>query len=539
MSQSILSGGLSGGSAAPPDRRRRAGLLRARRLAAPLLTMLSLAGVAYWGHATDWVLPGFSFGGADSTPQPQWCSAHGVPEVECIECNQVLVSPDKNYGWCDAHGVSQCPFEHPEVAQTKQPTALSAADHERARRAIALRPRETNNSRCQTHLRRIQFASHEAAEKSGVDVAVVDRGPITEAISANGEIIYDQTRLANQASRVAGTAWSVRKQVGDRVESGEVLGLIDSAEIGRAKSEFLQALTHERLMTTNLKRLAPLAEQGAVPERQIREASAAQNEAKIRLSSARQTLVNLGFAVPEDSFADADTDYVARELQFLGIPAEISSRWNPATSTTNLFPLRASLDGLVVGREVVEGEVVDRTKPLFTISDVRKMWLMLDVRQDDIDLVRIGAPVKFRASGQSASPEINGSITWISTSADDRTRTVKVRVDLPNDGQLRANTFGTGRILLREELDSIVVPSEAVHWDGCCQIVFVRDRHYFETGKPKFYHVRKVRLGVKEGGRTEILAGLVPGEVIAAKGSNVLTAQLLRSNLGEGCGCCH
>ena len=61
---------------------------------------------------------------------------------------------------------------------------------------------------------------------------------------------------------------------------------------------------------------------------------------------------------------------------------------------------------------------------------------------------------------------------------------MKVRVDLPNaDGRLRANTFGTGRIVLREEPQAIVVPSEAVHWDGCCNVVFVRDKNFLQDGR--------------------------------------------------------
>ena len=130
-------------------------------------------------------------------------------------------------------------------------------------------------------------------------------------------------------------------------------------------------------------------------------------------------------------------------------------------------------------------------------------------------------------------------MSWISTAVDDQTRTVKVRVDLPNlDGRLRANTFGTGRIVLREEPNAIVVPSEAVHWDGDCHVVFVRDKDFLREGAPKFFHVRKVRLGVKNGDTTEIIVGLMPGEVIASRNSVVLEAQLLKSNLGAGCGCC-
>jgi cobalt-zinc-cadmium efflux system membrane fusion protein len=68
--------------------------------------------------------------------------------------------------------------------------------------------------------------------------------------------------------------------------------------------------------------------------------------------------------------------------------------------------------------------------------------------------------------------------------------------------------------------------------------VFVRDKDFFKPDAPKIFYVRDVRLGVKDGDHTEIIAGLLPGEVIANKNSVILEAQLLKSGLGAGCGCC-
>ena len=67
----------------------------------------------------------------------------------------------------------------------------------------------------------------------------------------------------------------------------------------------------------------------------------------------------------------------------------------------------------------------------------------------------------------------------------------------------------------------------------------VRDRNYLKEGAAKYFHVRKVRLGTKDGKYTEIIAGLLPDESIATHGSFVLAAQLLKSKLGEGCDCVH
>ena len=85
---------------------------------------------------------------------------------------------------------------------------------------------------------------------------------------------------------------------------------------------------------------------------------------------------------------------------------------------------------------------------------------------------------------------------------------------------------------------SVTVPNEAVQWDGCCSIVFVRDENYFKADAPKVFHVRKVRTGATDTKNTEIIAGALPGELVVTKGSGLLLTELLRGNLGAGCACC-
>jgi cobalt-zinc-cadmium efflux system membrane fusion protein len=387
------------------------------------------------------------------------------------------------------------------------------------------------------HLRRVQFASVEAIEKAGVDIAVVQERPMIEAVSANGEVEYDQNRMAHLSSRVAGTVWQVERQVGDRVRRGDCLALVEAAEIGKAKAELLQAIAQVRLKQTSYERLKAIGE-GAIALRQLREADTALEEARIRLHGAEQALVNLGLSVRAADFADLDAAEIAAKLNLLGLPEELVKQLHTDSTTANLVPVRAPLDGIVIERHVVAGEVVDTSTVLFAVADTAQMWLTLNVREEDAMYVSEGQPVLFRPHGYAEAAEMRGAVTWISTAADDETRTIKVRALLSNEeGRLRANTFGTGRIVLREEPRAVVAPSEAVHWDGSCHVVFVRDKNYFDPQSPKFFHVRSVRPGVKEGNTTEIIAGLLPGEIIASKNSVVLESQLLKSNLGAGCGC--
>jgi cobalt-zinc-cadmium efflux system membrane fusion protein len=492
----------------------------------------ALGALAVWGHSTGWTLPKFSaLVGSEDKAATDWCEEHNVPESQCIECNPKLAPKLKDYGWCKEHGIAQCPLEHPDVAQLATTPTITSDDVERANRALALRPRAENNSRCVLYQRRIQFASDASVTKTGVETAVVEQHPVVEAIVANGQVIYDETHAAHLASRVAGTVWRVEKRVGDRVKTGDILAYIDSAEVGRAKAEFLQAFADLRLTQATLSRLQPLAG-GAVAMRQIHEAEAACQKAEIRLVGAQQTLVNLGLPIRTAEYSELNTEQIAQRIQVLGLPQEIVGKLNSDSTTSNLFPLRSPQDGVIIARTIVPGEVVDTNTTIFGVADVQQLWLILDVRQEDAQDLALGQKVLFRPSASHTEKEISGSVDWISTEADNVTRTVKVRANLPNqNGKVRANTFGTGRIVLRDDPHATVVPNEAVHSDGDCHIVFVRDKNYLRDDAAKFFHVRQVRIGTTNGDETEIIAGVLPGEVVASKNSAVLEAQLLKGNL--------
>lgn len=499
-----------------------------------LLVLGSLAALAGWGHSVGWRLPRFAeLVGNGEAAADDWCSAHAVPETICVECKPGLLPKGKEFGWCKVHGIPECPLEHPEVAQLTAVPSISAAVQERALRALAFAPRPENNPKCKLHLRRIQFATQQAAENAGVEVEPAWLTRMEESVTAPGEVIYDQTRVARVSARAPGAAWQVTKQVGDRVRRGEVLALIDAAEVGRAKAEFLQALVQldlKRLILANLR-----AATGAVPERQLQEAEAAASEGQIRLLTAQQALINLGLPLQAEEFAGLRSEEIASRVRLLGVPDAIARTLDAKSVTANLLPLRAPLDGVVVAREVVAGEVVDTARALFTVADLSQMWLTLSFKQADAPRLALGQPVRFRTEGQAG--EMQGAISWISTEVDEKTRTVKVRADLANPASpLRANTFGTGRVILREEPEAVVVPNDALHWEGDCHVVFVRDKGY-DPRRPDsllFFHPRKVRPGAKTDLVTEVIAGILPGELIASRGSGVLRSELLKNNLGAG-----
>lgn len=492
-----------------------------------------LGGIMYFGHHTGWKMSKVSeLLGTGTVVPDDWCSEHLVPESQCIECRPELYPKGEQLGFCREHGVAECVIHHPEFAQVKGKVRLPQYD---TVAAISLMARPENNSRNTLHTQRIQFISAESVMRAGIEVDVVQERSMMDAISANGELNFDPTRLAHLSTRVPGSVAFVFKTLGDEVQPGEILALVDAAQIGQAKTQLMQSIVQLQLRKTTAERLRPLAKSEAVPQKTLIEAESALQEAEVAVISARQSLVNLGFEVP-DHLETTEPKKVAAELRFLGIPSFIVASLPTATMTANLIPIRAPFGGIVVESDVVIGEVVDANNGLFTVADSKQLWLLLSVPQEDAKYVARGLPVRFLPDDGTA--EVTGSVSWISPAVNEQTRTLRVRVVVPNvSGQLRDKTFGTGRIILREEQNAIVVPREAVQSTNDAHFIFVRDKNYFDDDSPKFFHVRQVRVGARDGQYVELLAGVLPGEVIATKGSNVLLAQLLRSALGAGCGC--
>ncbi len=502
--------------------------------AIPNIVVFSLlGGVMYLGHHTGWKLPKLSeLMGAATVATDDWCEEHLVPESQDIECRSNLLPKPKPFGFCRKHGVAECVLDHPELAQVKGDPQLPRYN---TAEAIALMPRPVNNSRNTLHTRRVQFTSAESVTKSGIDVSVVEERPMTDAITANGELMFDPTRVAHLSTKIPGTVAYVFKSLGDDVQSGEMLALVDAAQAGQTKSQLLESLVQLQLRKTTAERLRSASAGGAIPGKALIEAEAALKEGEIKFLSARQAIANLGFELPGE-LEDAEPREVADDLRFLGIPSSVVAALPSGTKTANLIPIIAPFGGVIVASEVVAGEVVDSSRNLFTVSDPTRLWLVLNVRQEDAKYVERGLPVRFQPD--DGGPELAGSVSWISPAVDEQTRTLQVRVAVSNlDAKLRDKTFGTGRIILREEPQAVVVSREAVQTTPDANFVFVRDKNYFDETAPKFFHVRQVRLGASDGEHVELLAGVLPGEVIATKGSSVLMAQLLRSNLGAGCGC--
>ena len=496
-----------------------------------LLTFGMLIAIGWFGHHFGWKLPKASelHGEVTSVKNPEWCSEHNVSEANCVECNAKLMPKVEKPRWCKLHGVTECPTCHSELAQVAGEAKLPQYD---TVAAINQFERIENNSRCKKFLRRIQFESLEAFNKSGIDVDVATERPMNEALRINGELGFDQSLVAHLSSRVPGTVFRVFRRLGDSVRAGDVLALVDSLDVGKAKTTLSKSLIHWEHTIRTLENARKNMD--VIPRQKLREIEHDSEEAELEVVTAQQALINLGFEVP-GGLSKQDAQQLTRTLQCLGVPEDLCEKLSAKGSMTmNLIPIIAPQDGVIVEMDVVAGEVVRPERSLLTLADLNPMWLTLHVKQEDAERLLLNQKVKFRPDG--GVREVAGRLSFVSPSVDEQTRTIKVRAVLDNPTlSLKANSFGTGWIVLREESKAITVPLDALQSDGDCQIVFVRDKDFLKKDSFKVFHARQVRVGARSDSHVELLAGVLPGEVIATKGSASLRAELLKSAFGEGC----
>jgi cobalt-zinc-cadmium efflux system membrane fusion protein len=366
----------------------------------------------------------------------------------------------------------------------------------------------------------IHFHSKEDIERSGIEVVPVEARPMVSEVLANGVVRYDDRRVAQLSARVSGVVWKVERHLGDHVRHGDILMVVESSDVGRLKAEFLNALVAHEARREQLMILEEV--KGAVMGRQLREAKSATREAANHLMIAEQALVNLGLEVSANDFAPLADDARAARIRTLGLPPDVLKGIDIDRVTSNLVPLRAPFDGVVIGREAVVGEVVEPGRHIFEVADVSRMWVVLSVSKEDAAKVAIGQPVRFQPDGSDI--ECTSRVSWISTEVDAETRTLEVRAEVSgNDAaRLRANTYGAGRIEVARLGRAMVVPQRCVQWDGSQWVVFV------PTGESSFApHV--VDPGLKSAVHVEIRGAFesAPPTLVVGEGSHLLKSKIL------------
>jgi len=314
-------------------------------------------------------------------------------------------------------------------------------------------------------------------------------------LQTNGKVEFNEERLVRVNAPLTGRVVEVLARPGDVVEPGHPLLMLDSPDLGSAKSDYAKAISDLERSEKALNLARDLFEVKANSEKEIRDAENDYRKAVAEKERAASRLLALG--VPEAQLKD------------------VASR----IDTTTKIVVSAAHGGVIVERNVTPGQVVsfgqsDTPANLFVIADLSTMWVLADVYEPDVPKVRQGQTLKITLPCCPDKP-YEGRVTYISDSVDPQTRTIKVRAIVPNrDRLLKAEMF------VRVSLDTgssmvLAIPQSAVHVDEGQTFVLVEK----EKGN---YERRPVKVGADLDGAIEVLDGITAQDRIVSTGSILL-----------------
>jgi Cu(I)/Ag(I) efflux system membrane fusion protein len=296
------------------------------------------------------------------------------------------------------------PVSQPEVSQSAQ-TIWTCSMHPQIRQPkpgkcplcfMDLIPVEGS----QTDLAERQISFSPAALKlMEVETTPAERKFVETEISITGKIAYDETRVKNITAWVPGRIDKLFVDfTGTTVRKGDHIVSIYSPELLSTQSELIQAAQAVKNMNPATSDLM----------RRTTEAT---------LASAR------------------------KKLQLLGLTDEQISQIETTAASSDHITIYAPIGGIVIEKNAAEGMYVDTGMKIYTIADLSQMWLLLDAYESDMMWLRYGQEVSFEVQAYPGR-SFAGTISFIDPRLDTATRTVKLRVNVPNpDGLLKPGMF--------------------------------------------------------------------------------------------------
>jgi cobalt-zinc-cadmium efflux system membrane fusion protein len=279
-------------------------------------------------------------------------------------------------------------------------------------------------------------------------------------------------------SLASGRVTGLYAKLGDDVKRGQVLLKVQSNDIASAFQTYQQAKADEQLARKQLERAKLLYDHGAISLNDLQIAEDTEQKAVVSVNTSAQQLRTLG--------ADPDrTDAVVSIL--------------------------APVSGTIVEQTVAPSGSVNPSsnqQALFTIADLSHIWIVCDVYENDLPIVRIGDIADIQLN---AYPErtFHGRISNIGKVLDPNIRTAKVRIELPNPGIMRSGMFVTATFYGLHGRKYAAVPTTAV--------IHLHDRDWIfvPVGDGQFRR-QEIRSGKASGPNQEVLAGISPGQQVVA-----------------------
>jgi multidrug efflux pump subunit AcrA (membrane-fusion protein) len=300
-------------------------------------------------------------------------------------------------------------------------------------------------------------------QEMNVRTGIVTKGPLRRIIRTVGIIDYNETALADVTTKFRG--WIEKLYVdstGKQVHKGEPLFDIYSPELYSAQSEYVLALNR--------------------------------NAAGLK-ESARQKLKL--FDVSEDQIAELEKSRQAQRTLRVDAP----------------------IDGIVVEKMAVQGQMVEAGMKLYRLADLGIVWVQSQIYEQDLALLKLGQEAEVSLS-YLPDRKFRGRVTYIYPTVDEKTRTAQVRMEFHNPGFfLKPGMFATVELHAELKPAALLVPDSAVLRSGEKNTVFVAlDGGHFEP--------REVRLGPRaDNDSYEVLSGLKEGERVVTSGQFMLDSE--------------
>ncbi len=326
------------------------------------------------------------------------------------------------------------------------------------------------------HPRRLTM-SEAAKELAEIETAPIVRKKVATSIRMVGKIEYDESRISHLTSWVPGRIDRLYYNfTGVQVEKGTPMAYLYSPELLSSQQEYLQTL-----------KIKEELEQGGDP--------LSKEMAAATLTSAEEKLRLLGIAPQQIT--------------------EIKRRGKAEDHMT----IHSPISGTVIEKKVSEGMYVDTGSLIYTIADLSQVWALLEAYESDLVWIREGLEVEFTTEAYPGET-FKGRIVFIDPFLNQKTRTVGVRLEVPNpDGKLKPGLFVHAELKapLPEETEGLplVVPASAPLITGKRALVYVEVP---DMERPT-YEGRVVELGPRAGDYYLVKSGLREGERVVVQGN--------------------
>jgi cobalt-zinc-cadmium efflux system membrane fusion protein len=345
----------------------------------------------------------------------------------------------------------------------------------------------------------LHLTSEELA-RTVIEVAPVVRGALLVPRQYTATVQANENELAEVTALIRGRVVKVHVDVGQDVKKDTVLATLHSTDLGLAEGAYLKSAARLHEAELAFDRARGLHEQKVVSLAELQRREATMKTAQAEAREARN------------------------RLELFGIPRQELERLDRAGTIKADVPLRAPFDGRVIMRNITRGEVVETQQKLFTIADLSDVWVVGNVPEKDVQYIRKDQKVEVIVS---AYPHgiFPGTITYVGDVLDPATRTMRLRVTVPNsDLLLKPEMFALVRVFVTATPDALTLPLAALQNGPTGKIVFV------QRG-PNDFEVRAVRVGSEQGEVVTVLEGVSVGEQVVTKGSFVLKSEMERHKI--------